>query len=77
MDPEHLIRAGGCSFHSTRERNSGINLAANVLRHLSLDFYNSYHPGARCTDKTEAMLPRINKPKGNECNNLVLLDLFI
>lgn len=59
------------------ERNSGINLAANVLRHLSLDFYNSYHPGARCTNKTEEVLLRINKPKGNERNNLVFLDLFI
>ena len=59
------------------EINSGINLAANVLRHLSLDFYNSYHPSARCTDKPGEVLPRMNKPKGNECNNLVLLDLFI
>lgn len=59
------------------ERNSGIHLPANVLRHLSLDFYNSYHPAVGCTDKTEEVLPRISKLKGNECNNFVLLDLFI
>lgn len=53
------------------------NLAADILRHLSLDFHNSYHPGATCIDKTEEVFPKINQPKGNECNNLVLLDLFI
>lgn len=41
-----------------------------------MDFYTSYDPGVRGTDKTEEMLPRINQPTGNDCNNLVLLDLF-
>lgn len=36
------------------------NLAADALRHLSLDFHNSYHPGATCIDKTEEVFPRIN-----------------
>lgn len=53
------------------------NLAADVLSHLSLDFHNSYHPGVTQIDKTEEVLPKINQPKGNECNNFILLDLFI
>jgi hypothetical protein len=47
------------------ERNFGINLADYVFRHLSLDFYSSYHLSVRCTDKTEEELPKINQSKEN------------
>lgn len=74
--PRTSHQTGGWPF-SLYEWDKLWNLAADVLRHLSLDFHNSYHPGVTHTDKTEEMLPRINQPKGKACNNLVLLDLFI